>query len=349
MSNKQIIVVDSAGAMKQVYVEAARYAAFDSQRDRFNAILAADAMYKASDAQETLSFLVSQLAYTESQSFERLYQPMQYEQFIPISTEAGEWADSVRYEIYDSVGQGKRHSGKSKDIPKVDVSWADKTVPVVNGAIGYDYTQEELRRTAFLRRALPERKLAAAIEGYKRHLNVVGLYGEAASGLTGLFNNTLVPRANATTGNWATATPAQMLADVNVGINAVWNNTAFNDFPTDIILPPAALSRAGSTARSDNSDKTVLQYLKENNIAKLQRGIDINFQPGYGLNTAGQGSTARALFYVKNPNRLVMHVPMPLRFLAPQLVGLSVEIPGEYKYAGVEFRYPSSAYYMDGL
>jgi len=53
--------------------------------------------------------------------------------------------------------------------------------------------------------------------------------------------------------------------------------------------------------------------------------------------------------YVKSDTRLVMHVPLALRFLAPQLVGLSVQVPGEYKYSGVEFRYPKSAYYMDGI
>ena len=52
---------------------------------------------------------------------------------------------------------------------------------------------------------------------------------------------------------------------------------------------------------------------------------------------------------VKSDTRLVMHIPLALRFLAPQLVGLSVQVPGEYKYSGVEFRYPKSAYYMDGL
>ena len=43
-----------------------------------------------------------------------------------------------------------------------------------------------------------------------------------------------------------------------------------------------------------------------------------------------------------------MHLPMPLRFLAPQLVGLDVKIPGEYKYSGTIVRYVKSAYYQDG-
>jgi hypothetical protein len=81
----------------------------------------------------------------------------------------------------------------------------------------------------------------------------------------------------------------------------------------------------------------------------VERGQKINITAGYGLDTAGINGTARMLGYVKSDTRLVMHVPLPLRFLAPQLVGLSVEIPGEYKYSGVEWRYPSSAVYYDGI
>lgn len=341
--------------MSKTFLEQRR-AVFDSYRPDLARIIG-DGMGQggtgglARDAGEAMSFLVSQLAYTESQVFEKMRLPMQYKQFIPISTEAGEYADSIRYEIYDKAGRGRRTSGKGRSINLVDVAYADKSWPVVLGDIGYDYSQEELRRSAFMRRPLSEKRLEAAIEGYERHMNDVGLYGEAISGITGLFNNAVVPTGNAPTGNWTGATtPVQMLADLNAGIYQVWSATAFNDMPTDILLPPASMNLITTKARSDTqSDTTVLEFLKKNNIAKQQRNVDIKFDVGFGLDTAGAGGTKRALFYVKNPQRLIMHIPMPLRFLAPQFQGLAVEIPGEYKYSGVEYRYPKSAYYMDGL
>jgi hypothetical protein len=346
---KEIIIIDG-GVERAVQVEADRHDAFDSIIGHLApGLRAGQGIQSVGDAGEAMAFLVSQLAYTESQLFERMYQPMQYEQFIPIDYSAGEWADTIRYEIYDWAGRGKRISGKGKDLPLVDVAFADKQFAVCQGGIGYEYTTEELRRSAFLRRALPERRLAAAMEGYRRHMNIVGLYGEATSNLTGLFNNALVPTGNAPTGTWATATPDQILNDVNTLIQNVWTNTAYNDMITDIILPPLSMAKVSSTARSTTSDKTILAYVKENNVAKQERGVDINFTTGFGLNTAGAGSTRRMMGYVKRPERLVMHIPLPLRFLAPQPVGLSVQVPGEYKYSGVEIRYPSSAYYMDGL
>ena len=340
------------GDGRTVEVDESRFNAFDSLRSNseVSRLLIGDGAF-GRDANEALAFMVSQLSYTEAQVFERQYQPMQYEQLIPLSYEAGEWADSIRYEVYDYAGRGKRSSGKGRDINLVDVAYADKSFPVVNGNIGYDYTTEELRRTAFLRRPISERKLAAAIDGYRRHMNDVGLFGAAADGLTGLFNNANVPHGNAPVGAWTTGpkTPAQILSDINALIQLVWTNTAYNDMITDIVIAPTAYAYISATPRSDNSDKTILQYVKENNIAKVERNIDINFTAGYGLDTAGDSGSKRMLGYVKSDMRLVMHVPLPLRFLAPQLIGLSVQIPGEYKYSGVEWRYPKSAYYMDGL
>jgi len=331
---------------KDKYAER-RIVAFDSIRSGLARLIGPAVI--AGDDNNAMAFLVSQLAYTEATVFNRQYTPMQYEQFVPIDMSGGEWADSIRYQVMDFVGRGKRISGKGRDIPKVDVGMGEKSNPVYQGAIGYDYTTEELRRSAYLRRPLPTARLMAAEDGYRRHMNQVGLYGE--KDLTGLFNNPSVPHGNAPTGNWTNpaTTVAQILGDMNSGLNQVWTASGYNDMPTNVILPPADFSFIASTPRSANTDTTILTYLRQNNIAKTQRNIDLDIQPGYGLDTAGAGGTARGVYYFKDPSRLSMYIPLPLRFLAPQPQGLAVDIPGEYKYSGVFWRYPKSAYYQDGL
>jgi hypothetical protein len=333
-------------------VDASRFQALDSLRSNpaFSSAIMQGQMGR--DSQEALSFIVGQLTYTEAQTFERLYEPMQYEDLIPISNEAGEWADSIRYEISDYAGNGKRSSGRGRDINLVDVAYGDVTWPVVNGNIGYDYNTEELRRTAFLRKPVTETKPAAAMDGYRRHMNMVGLYGESESDFEGLYNSTFVPQMFAPNGDWVAniiSNPDLVLADVNNLINTHWENTMYNDTITDIVMSPLRLALLAATPRSTNSDKTILQYVIENNIAKTLRGSVIKFTPGYGLDTAGVGGTTRMMGYVKRPDRLIFHIPMPLRFLAPQLEGLSVLVPGEYKYSGVQFRYPLSAIYQDNF
>jgi hypothetical protein len=347
------------GDGRTAQVDERRFLAFDSlSRDpRFLAELCSGGQIQGRDSQEAMAFIISQLAYTESTVFEVQYIPQQYKELIPVTNEAGEWADTIRFEVFDYAGRGKRSSGKGRDINEVDVAYADQSFPVYNGDIGYSYTTEELRRTAFLRRPISELKLRAGLEGYERHMNEVGLFGE--SNLTGLFNSAFVPQSNAPNGGWIAGLVAapttyvlKVLQDVNTLIYNIWAGSLFNDLPTDIGLPPAEFNFLATTLVVINgvaTTKTLLQQLAETNLATAQYAKKVNFFPGYGLDTQGVGGTTRMIGYVKNPLRLIMHVPMPLRFLAPQLLGLSVQIPGEYKYSGVVFRYPKSAGYMDAV
>jgi hypothetical protein len=339
--NTKILIVDG----RTVEVDAQRYAQLEAMRPLFMR----DAAQMTHDAGEAFAYAISQLAYVESQVYEKLYVPMQFREFLPVSTEGG-WADTIRYETYDYAGMGKRISGAGHDLPSVEVQTGERIFPVVTGGISYGYTVEEMMKSYMLRQPLSTARLKASLEGVERHLNQVGLFGEG--NLTGFYNNASVPQANAATGNWTGATAANLvLADINSAINAVWNNTGNNDYPTDIVMAPSAYQLIASTPinTANGSNYTILKYILENNLTKVATGRDITIRPGFGLNTAGAGSTRRMIAYVKDDSRLKMHVPVELMFLAPQYKGLSIDIPGTYRYSGVEFRYPRSAYYLDGI
>jgi len=318
--------------------------------------------FGARDAQEALFFLVSQLAYTEAGLFKRSYQPTQYKDLIPQDYSAGEWADVIRYEIYDEVGSMDDVNPKSDDIPTADALYADKTFGVHHSAIGYEYTTQELRATAFLRRPLPERKLSAAMNAYDRFLNDVGLSGRAKKNLTGLLNNTTVTHAASPSGlAWngtSGITAAQIIADFNFGLNAVWVGSKFTVIPDTVAMPSFAWQYINATpavaGTSGSMQRSILNYLLESNLSKA-KGVDLSIVPVYRANTTANGgtspgasSTSRTVYYRKSDEDLVQHVPLPLRFLAPQLVGLKVKVPGEARYAGVEIRRPPSFYYQDG-
>lgn len=307
----------------------------------------------ARDATEALSFLVAQLAYTEQQLFERKYTPMQYEELLPLDFSANEGQTSIRYEMIDQVGQGRDVSGKADDVPMIDVGYTDKSFPIVLGAVGYQFTNEELRQSAFLRRPLDVARLRAAMETYRRTMNQVALFGNSAKNLTGLYNNANVAHATRPSAqSWATstaaATPDKVIADLTFGLTTAWNASANTSVPNTIVVAPAAFAEL-LKPRSTNSDKSILEWFLANNLAKQQRGINLSILPGYGLDTAGASSATRAVFYNKDNDNLTMHIPMPLKFGAPQPVGVGIKVFGEYKYSGVEVRRPTTAYYMDGV
>lgn len=300
----------------------------------------------AKDAGQGLSFMISQLAYTEAQTFAKQYVPMQYQMLVPVSTEAGEWAESIRYETTDSVARGKRVSGSGDDIPYVDVSQGEKVFAVAPAGIGYHYTQQELIQSAYFKRPLSNARMVAAVEGFNRHMNDVALFGE--SDFSGLFAHASIAKGNRPSGA-AWSTPDAAIADLNAGMLIVYNSSSQNDVPNMIVLPPSKYSYITTTPRSATSDTTILEFFLANNLRKSMFGDNVTVVPGFGLDTAGTAGTTRAVFYVKSPDRLVMHIPQPLRFLAPQPVNLSIKVPGTYRYAGVEVRYLKSAYYMEAM
>ncbi len=345
------------GDGRQGNVDETRYNHLMQYRDAiYNAVTSGSGgNYNFADAGEAGSFIVGQLAYTEAQVYEVLQQPLQYAKLIPMTSEAGAYADSVRYEIVDYTGQSKRIAPGAKDLPEVGVSYKQASFPIYHGALQYSYNTQELRESAFLRRPINAAKAVSAYRAIENHVNQVALFGE--QDLTGLVNNVDVPVVTAPAGAsypWmTTATPAQILADLNSGLSTVWQNTQKNDFVTTVLFPDAIMSFLVSTlVPGTYPSKTILQFLRENNIGKVLMGIDLEFDAISTLSAStlpGHTGVNQVIFYTKRPDRIKFHRPMMPNYLAPQPTGLNVVIPGEHRYSGTTIYYPYSALYMIGM
>jgi hypothetical protein len=310
----------------------------------------------AQDAQEALVFFVSQLTYEETEMQARYYVPMQYKDFVPISTAAGPWADSITYYVYDKVGNAQFASTAANDIPYVDVAFAQKTFGIHSATVGYKYTQDELRKSAYLKRPLPELRQQVAIEASERLINTTMLLGNTNKNLTGLYNNaTVTHAATPSTKKWdgtdgTPATVAQILSDFAFGLYSTWLASGFNVVANAVLIPPGAYQYLSVTPASPTIPTvTILQYLAMNNLYTQKTKQPLMIDAGFDLATAGASGVGRAVFYDKNPTTLIGHIPMPLQFLAPQYDGIDVKIPGEFKLSGVEVRRVTNMYYMDGV
>lgn len=320
--------------------------------------------FRAADATEATAQLVSQLAYTEAETFAREYQDTQFRELIPITSEAGPDAATVRYQIYDRVGKGKRISGAAKDIPYSDVGANSVEVGVVNGGAGYRYSQDELIMAAKMIRPLPAERMAAAVEMGERHLNEVALIGERTdvagqAQFYGLLNQSGMLTENDTTSGYnkawsnASTTFDKILADVNLAILHYWNASNNTLFPDTFGMATACYTPL-ATRYNSLGTKTLIQLLEESNLATARTKKPLNFVPIYlasdqGYAGAGTSGKTRCVLYRNDKRRMVMHVPMPHRFLAPQPEGLDVSVPGWYKYAGVNVRYGYSVMYLDNM
>ena len=298
-----------------------------------------------------LAFLISQLSYVESKVFEKQYEDINYPKVIPVSNEAGEFADSITYFYMDGAAMAKFVGSNALDVPIADISTNKVTIPVEYGAIGYEYTLREMEQAQQLNRNLSTLKATIARRGYETLVQKTSMRGDASRGLPGFLDNanvpltTVVAGANSTT-TLASKTPAEILKDVNTIFSTVFESTKMVERADTLALPPKQWSYIMGTPRSENSDTTIAQYIVNNSpyISSIDKIVPINELTG-----AGVAGADRAMAYTNNSDKVILHLPKLLSFKAPQEKGLGFQVPGDFSVGGVEFRYPMSALYADGI
>lgn len=302
------------------------------------------------DAASGLAYLLSQLTAVEAKMYEVQYKNITYNSVIPISNEAGEWAESVTYFFMDGAAIAEFVGSKSLDVPIAEIGTDKVTVPVELGATGYQYSDEELRQAMVLGRPLTQLKANVARRAFEELAQRTAYEGDTQHNLPGFLDNTNVTSAvvvNPGSGTeWVNKTPAQILFDINDLLADIFVDSLQVERADTLALPTAQWSFIAATPRSDNSDTTILGYIVANS-PYLNSEADV--VPLSELTGAGAGATDRMMAYTKSLDKVVMHIPMPLRFTEPQRKGRGFEVPGEFKLGGVEFRYPGSARYADGI
>jgi hypothetical protein len=87
-----------------------------------------------------------------------------------------------------------------------------------------------------------------------------------------------------------------------------------------------------------------------NNIYTVQTNRPLTIQAVRGLDTAGASGNGRMIAYKRDPECLKVHIPMRYRFFPVWQTGPFVfDIPGAFRIAGLEWRLPGTARYVDGV
>jgi len=303
------------------------------------------------DAATGLAFLVSELSGVEQKMYEKKYKNITYNSLIPISTEGGEFITAMTYYFMDGRAVAKFVGTKSLNVPISEIGTVKITVPVELAATGYEYSDEELGQAMLVGRSLTADKANVARRACEEHLQEVGMTGDADHGLPGFINNTNVTAATVAAGAggftpWNTKTPNEIIFDVNDFMGDIFVDTLQVERPGRLLLPTGQWNYIAGTPRSDQSDTTILAWLVANS-PYLSSTDDVIPTPE--LAGAGAGGADRMMAYDYDIDKVVMHIPKPLIFTEPQRKGRGYEVPGTYKTGGVEFRYPGSARYADGI
>ena len=147
---------------------------------------------------------------------------------------------------------------------------------------------------------------------------------------------------------FTTATPQQILDDVNLVLNNAWLASGFAVCPDKLLLPPVQFNLLTSRIVSDAGNISILEFLKLNSLSNSVNGRPLDIQPSKWCVKRGVGNTDRMMCYTQSENRV--RFPMvPLQRTPIEYRDLRQLTTYFGRLGAVEWVYPETAYYADGL
>lgn len=308
-----------------------------------------------SDADSGIAFMVSQVAYLEQQMYAVPYANIVFESLVPMVTDVPEGIQAINYRSYDGATMGKFLGARADDLPLVSAEGKLNTVPVSYGGIGVKYSLDELRTAALTGFNLDTQQSNLAYRGAREHQQKVVFFGDAERGMTGLFNHPNVTVSNGTV-DWdgASTTPEQIIGEINAFISEVWTASKQYFLPNTVLMTGKRFTLLNSLKMNAASNISALNYLRQNNIYTEITGLPLDIRPLPYLEAAelakmgvSNSNKDRMVIYDRNITNVKAWMPIAPRFVAPQYLGLNIQVPMEYKISGTEFIYPTSAMYVD--
>jgi hypothetical protein len=287
-------------------------------------------------------FLERQLEYIRPQIFEVAYADIKYPTLLPVTSEAGQGAQTFTYRIMDSTGEFKLLADAADDLPRSDISQVEKSINIRSFGGSFGYTVQELRAAQMANIALEQRRASAVRRAYEEKVEALAMFGESSVGLAGFFNNATVDIIAAN--KWfttASVTAQEMLELLNYGVSAIINASNMKEQPDTILLAYEDYNVISTTRNSDSSDVTVLEYfLRTNPYIR-------NVEPINQLDRSNSIlSTNRMVVYKRDPEKVQLHIPQPLELFPPQQRGLEFIVPAHARVGGVALYYPKSVIYV---
>jgi hypothetical protein len=212
------------------------------------------------------------------------------------------------------------------------------------------WTIPELESAQKLGRPVDQQKYEGLQLKYNMDVDEQVYIGDTTLGFTGLVNNAGVSTTNAVNGNWnnGTTTPAQILADVNTLLEAVWQSSAFARCPDKLLLPPIQFSYLVSTLISSAGNISILEFLKNNSICNSINGRPLDIQPLKWLANRGASNKNRMVAYTNDRN-LVRFPLVPLQRTPLEYRGIHQLTTYFGRLGVVEVVYGETLGYVDGI
>jgi hypothetical protein len=302
-----------------------------------------------------LNFLRTAQNYIEPVIYKREYPDFQYRELVPVDNSAPEWTTNIDFfSMGDDVGQAREFAPDGDDIPFVDFKLDKGDSRVYMAGIGYRYNLQELAHAQAYGIRLDSTRADAARRKYEQFVDNLCFLGRSKLGLTGLLNSASVtaltaPNGVGGTATWPTKKVDEIVKDVNDVLGVVFTASNGIEQADTLLLSQDRYAYIATTRLDATQTTTILEHIQRVNIYTIRTGQPLKIRAVFGLETAGAGGTQRMLAYRRTPDVVKVHIPMALRWLQAEQRLLKYEVPGIFRFGGVEWRRPGAARYLDGI
>lgn len=225
---------------------------------------------------------------------------------VSIADETSSFTNSSFAAAGGASPNGKSWIGKDASaIAGIALDIGKTANPLTLWGMQIGWTLPELESAQKLGRPVDQQKFTGMQLKHNMDVDEQVYIGDTVLGVTGLVNNTLVTNvSNAATGGWGSATPDQILADVNELLTSVWTASAFAYCPGELRVPPVKFGTLVSAKVSSAGNISVLEYLKQNTISNSINGRPLNIQPLKWLYQRGTANADRMMAYTKEQDKV---------------------------------------------
>lgn len=274
---------------------------------------------------------------------------------ISIDTSAGPGAlavawDDVGYTTDDDDGF---ISDIATDVATVDVNLERKSNSVHTIARAYCYSDIEMNAARMGNYDPIVDKASRTRQDWELKLNDAIRFGVPSIGFDGFFRNPSLTPVTALTGDWATATADEIIADFAQAVNQIRIGTAGVAQPDTVVFDLQTWTLLEEKQKSVASDLNVLQWMQ------LNYKFIKTWTWDFGLRGQGDGGTGTGRTYTGGSNCLMMYVndrttlrallPMAMTPKGPQEKDLGWKVFFWGRYAGLAIPRPKEIVRLEGL
>lgn len=307
----------------------------------------------------TLAYYVNQLDNLDKKLYEPLFsvtwgRDIKLRTGITMANESTSFIRSTIGAVGTQNATGKPWiSPNTTTLPGVSINGERVTLPLRLLGQEVSYSSVELERSQLLGQPIDAQKFNALNTIYQMATDEMIYVGDTAVGAEGLVNSTLVTSGSVPNGTggsplWINKTPDEILKDVNDMITAAWQASGFAVCPDKLLLPPAQFAYISSQKISTAGNVSILTFLEDNSISLRVNGRKLDIQPLKWLTGRGTGGADRMMAYTNDEERV--RFPMvPIRRETPYYLGIKFNAPYIWAFGEVEFVYPETAVYRDGI